>query len=362
MKVVHPEDHAFVVGIDHYPQLGCLSGAVNDAQAFANWLLSPVGGGLDGDNVTTVITTDEHKDKTIRPTRTRPARDDIVIPLDELHAQANGRPGFRLGRRLYLYFAGHGGAVQEETIGSGADVALLCANCAPDRLMHNVQAQLYADWFGRARFFDEVVLFMDCCRSSRLFIPALLLGQPYPKIVRSEEVEPARHLYGFATQWDHFAYESEAAAGEEPRGDFSKALLDGLTGGAADGEGTVTSERLDTFVTNSLRAQARGAIEADVQRPLFVFDRFRPITFQLPQSTPRFRLRFVQRSGSRDRVELWWGATTREATREGDDWIWMLPEAGYYVLRFGDEERVIRAFGQVRELVEREVPTGGSSR
>ena len=73
-----------------------------------------------------------------------------------------GRPRGRLGRRLYIYMAGHGIAPGEN------QTALLMANANYDKRRYgtgyHVIGEYVAGWVADAHYFDEILLFMDCCR------------------------------------------------------------------------------------------------------------------------------------------------------------------------------------------------------
>ena len=53
------EDYALVIGVNDYPKLRSLRGAIADAQAFADWLVDGMGGTVPKRNVFTVLSTSE---------------------------------------------------------------------------------------------------------------------------------------------------------------------------------------------------------------------------------------------------------------------------------------------------------------
>jgi len=57
----NPEDYAIVVGINYYPALRKLKAAEKDATLFAEWLMSPEGGGLPPDNVRLILSSNYEK-------------------------------------------------------------------------------------------------------------------------------------------------------------------------------------------------------------------------------------------------------------------------------------------------------------
>src|SRR3954452_13874285 len=93
------DDRAIVVGISRYPNLEDLGGPENDARAFIDWLVSNNGGQVPSQQILTVLSSDI--------TAARPDEAAVDEKFDQIIdlARANGMRG---GRRLYLFFAGHG--------------------------------------------------------------------------------------------------------------------------------------------------------------------------------------------------------------------------------------------------------------
>ena len=52
------DDWAIVVGLWVYPDLGNLTGPQNDANAFADWVRSPAGGGVPENHVRLILSSD----------------------------------------------------------------------------------------------------------------------------------------------------------------------------------------------------------------------------------------------------------------------------------------------------------------
>ena len=267
---------AVVVGIDRYPDalLGPLAGAINDAEAFCAWLKTPDGGGLT--ETTTADTTEIHKvlsiDDGSGAIDARPTTAEVERALEHVRESAEARlaasaengapPPYR---RLYLYFAGHG---------IGPDVeqaALLMANAGQGRFGHYVQGRRYANYFRARASFDEVILFMDCCRDRYPYVaaPALRWDPDPPEPAR--DVEPA-FLFAFATKWSKKS--REGVVGGQPRGFFSAALLEGLKGSAANAAGNVTAQTLDSYVNARLPRIVNGG---KVEDPDFMYKPLDPL-------------------------------------------------------------------------------------
>src|SRR4051794_2517188 len=101
-------DYALCVGINRYPGLTPLSGAEADAQAFYDWVTSE--GGVVGTNAKLILSTQFPVG--INASKAKPASQEIWDFFEKLRADANinnaKRLGLIAGRRLYLFFSGHG--------------------------------------------------------------------------------------------------------------------------------------------------------------------------------------------------------------------------------------------------------------
>lgn len=249
------DDRAIVVGIARYPNLGDLGGPENDARAFAEWLTAADGGQVPADRVTRILSSD------FAPVA-EPTADAIDAGFEQIidAALANGARG---GRRLYLFFAGHGFAPNVD------ESALLTANAARRRAGHHIPGRAYANWFRTAALFDEVVLLMDCCREVRTSAPM----RPPPWDVQIGP-RPSRILLGFATDLSLAARERPSPNdGNRIRGRFTEAVISALRH-ATDADGRVTSRSLQAFVFNLLTKESAeaGETELDRQEPKFQLD------------------------------------------------------------------------------------------
>lgn len=233
------DDHAIVVGISRYPGLGDLAGPENDAGEFTRWLLSPTGGDVPCEHVRTIVSSDypaPPDPHTAEPTVAAVQEClDALLVRSEVN-QENG-VGHRVGRRLYLYFAGHGFEPEPE------QVVLLAANAARRRGYH-VAGVAYADYFRRCGIFSEVLLFMDCCRQSMYQIP--LSAPSLAPMMDTDAPECAKWFMAFATKWSRTSREKPLDG--RSRGIFTAALLRGLSGDAADPDGRITDESLAGFL------------------------------------------------------------------------------------------------------------------
>ena len=264
-------DWAIVVGVQIYPDLGDLSGPKNDANAFAAWLKSPAGGVVPEEHICEILSPD-YRQQVPTATEATPTVQAVQEALDHLDdiAQQNSTAGhgMRVGRRLYLYLAGHGFAPKLD------EAALLMANATRLRVGYHFAGKLWADWLYRAGYFDEVLLFMDCCREN--YPSAPLQFVPYRDVSNPDAVLRGKRFYGFATKWSRNAREHSMQDGLV-HGVFTAALLDGLNGGAAQPDGKVTASSLSSFLYNNTRlylvdADLSDADKATIQEPACDFD------------------------------------------------------------------------------------------
>jgi hypothetical protein len=205
-------DHALVVGINSYSKLRTLRGAEADALAMRDWLAATRGGDVPEDQITTILSSDYPAPS--HPTMARPMTDDIRAEIERLIDDAG--PSLRLGRRLYLYLAGHGFAPSID------ESALLMANASAATL-HHLPGVRYANALRESTVFEEIVLIMDCCRDHVSRPPLIDLGLP-PIAVDNAD---AAYFFAFATRWSLGSREGVDEFGQV-RGHFTRAILEGL--------------------------------------------------------------------------------------------------------------------------------------
>lgn len=239
---VGEEDHAIVVGIDRYAHFEDLEGAENDAHAMIEWLRDSAGGDVPPDQIDLIVSARY-------PGEDRPVAEDVYSAFERLIDLAEDRAPGPVGRRLYIFMAGHGFAPELR------DAALLMANAKRRRYGHHVSGAKLGDHFARGPYFEEVVLFMDCCRIELVGTePATL---PWETVATGEGESP-RWLYVFACRFPRPARELTVAG--EVRGAFTVALLEALRNSSS------TSKTLEPLVVANM-AQLMGA--DDLQTPHF---------------------------------------------------------------------------------------------
>jgi uncharacterized caspase-like protein len=246
-------DYAVVVGIDTYPKypnLTALNGAVNDAQNFIDWLKSPSGGNMPGANIFPFLTA---------ANGAGPRLSDIQDAFEDLVARSNGGED-AVGRRLYIFFSGHG-------VGTGVDDASLLTADHSRNADKYLVGRIYANYFKECGMFDEVLLFMDCCQDydGNLADHAFHLR----RFVDVGAAHQVRRCYGYATEFGRKAREKELEG--RVQGIFSHAILKGLQGLAVDEQNCITAPQLERYVKAKV-PQLRDA--ASDQMPDFKTDDF----------------------------------------------------------------------------------------
>lgn len=184
------EDYAIITGINLYPGLSSLQGPEIDAQMFASWVTDPNGGSVPSANVHTILTSHYHPPPPNSPLEADPNALRFRAALLNIITVPPRNHETHVGRRLYLYFAGHGfqgNSTWEEAV-------LYTANAVPIAPEY-IQGTRYANMIKSAGLFKEIVLVMDCCRSvsltGNISDPHLFLP-PNPAV-------PVKRFYAYAT-------------------------------------------------------------------------------------------------------------------------------------------------------------------
>ena len=245
------DDYAIIVGIRRYPTLGAppnqtmdLEGPDRDAADVEDWLLRADGGAVKAEHIRTIASS-AYPDP-FPGGHAAPRRSQVVKAfrwLDGIAAE-NSRTmtRFGVGRRLYLYLSGHGFARRR------SDGSVFMADANRTTFAH-LEAAAWADWFYRATYFDEYVLWMDCCMNPEVPMP--------PEDVGFGTVQPTSSppmFSAFAARFPSYSVEARMDDGQV-HGAFTWALLTGLRGAAADPvTGEVRSGSLHDYLLNSMRS------------------------------------------------------------------------------------------------------------
>ncbi|HZH76968.1 MAG TPA: caspase family protein [Archangium sp.] len=234
------EDWAIVVGISHYPELGNLEGPDNDARAFRDWLLEKAG--VPPEQVLGFLSSDFESAR--RAQDARPTAENIeslfeqLISLGEENEQRGSR--HRVGRRLYIYLAGHG------FMSGDGYPSLLTAN-ARRRVHHHIPGWIYASYLAQAGYFDELLLFVDCS----LLGPFQTAPRVPPYMPREDSPSRAKVFRAFSTIPP--PHREHRTPDGRVQGVFTQALLAALNGRASDERGRITSTTLGNYLREGIR-------------------------------------------------------------------------------------------------------------
>jgi len=239
-------DYALIIGIEEYKEMAKLNGPVNDAKDFLEWACNETGGNIPEANCFLIqASKDPYK----------PLQDDIDTGLETIIG--DGSKGYR---RLYFFFAGHGYGVAWDTNG------LCLPGWTSLRRRNALSSKAYLDYVVESKFFTEVYFFLDCCRDRMINASALTpsLGAILPA------GQNVTSLVLFAADFSSKAYEDpELDPNTKVQGYFTKALLQGLRGAAADKNGNITADGLTDFTKRRTSELAALRQKTQTVRPLF---------------------------------------------------------------------------------------------
>ena len=159
------DDWALCVGVGKYDpasNLVDLPGAINDATEIHDWLVDPLGGDVPTTQAELVHS------KLASSSTPFPVTAEIEKFLklriaDAAKSKAAGN-GFRTGNRLWLFFAGHGIGFSVTRFPNEA--GLLTADAVPPFLPEHIPGLMWAEKFQQSGAFKEVILLVDCCRTT----------------------------------------------------------------------------------------------------------------------------------------------------------------------------------------------------
>lgn len=247
------DDWAISVGVKDYfdSDLAGLEGPENDANEFHQWVISEDGGAVPTGQAQLILSSlykppfKSASDALPTAEAVKEAFDHLRSIAEENEKQENGRV---VGRRLYLFFSGHGFAPSHRD-----DLTAMLtaeANVKQQKLPHIVCSYM-ADFFWRARFFDEILLFVDCCRS---IMECGQLYMPYHE-ERGRDFWKVRRFYGYGARVAKESREWKMPDGKV-HGVFTRTLIDALNGAGYDPKdpSKITAESLRDQLYNGLKA------------------------------------------------------------------------------------------------------------
>lgn len=239
-------DHALVVGIDRYASLKALSGAQRDAIEFHNWVVTH--GGVNLANAIKIVSDNFAPAAADEYWREQPAHqavDDFfhrIQAASDMNDQVGDGP--KVGKRLYMFFSGHGFAPALDKSG------VLMANASRTAPM-NVAAQWWANRMYEGGWFDEVLLFQDACREP---MRQAELSPPFLVSLGLAGQETRRRFFALSAKNYQLSLE-KPIGGDGVRGVFSVTLLAGLNGGARDPDtGEITAAQLKAYLQSNMKS------------------------------------------------------------------------------------------------------------
>lgn len=242
------DDYAILVGITRYPVLGDLQGAEGDACRFREWLIDPAGGAVPLENVHLIVTSNFHPPEPASVEEAGPADSQFKRILNRI-ILSNGAQRERAGRRLYLYFSGHGFTTTERP-----EAALYTAPAtlsSPEQ----IAGTRYLEKLQGAALFEELVLVMDCCRTmevmSQIVQPVLNL---LPNPARANQV---RVFKAYGAPNGLLARERRFEPEGRVEGILTHALLAALRQAEGDTHGRVTGPQIKGHILNRWKELTR---------------------------------------------------------------------------------------------------------
>ena len=304
---MNARDFAVVAAINKYKtptEFRDLGGPEHDAADFIDWLKSPAGADVPAANIDPFTR--------LATNGVGPTRSDIEAAFSDLFncARPQDQP---IGRRLYVFLAGHGFTTSKT-------LSLLHAYESRKLTPFYVSGFGWLECFYNTALFDELVLFMDCCRDFEPTASAPIrpcLGQV------DTAAQNVKQLVLLATGLGLQAYEREIDG--KPRGLFSHAVTTALRSDAVDGDGRITAANVVQSVRRSLAPRAAAGLNQipdPICSPDFVlFDNLAPRRAEV-------RLRFP---GAGYTVQLYRGNDTHRQVSialdrmDGNDLVFQLP-------------------------------------
>lgn len=329
--------YAVAVGINRYPEFRNLTFAKGDAEAFVEWLRRSDGGDVPEANAKLIVVEDNEvpngtRREDAKPTHAR-VLDEIKAMIRRVEAHIEDHPEDWERTRFYLFVSGHGIAPEPN------DAALLTANAGPDDLGFNIPAGELIRFLAESKTFREVVVFADCCRER-------LQNTPPPWIPwsrRTGDRGAVQEFFGCATEYGDLAYEPSNINALDPddlRGYFTKALLEGLAGAAAQvGDRQINSLNLSRYLKMRVEELTKGRFRQSANTRT---DPSVPIVFRELNGTPlpRYDIRIHFASGFRGNAVLYDGNNekieTAAITRNA--WTVLLPKGIYRIEDAAGEE------------------------
>ncbi len=247
--------YAIITGVSKYPDITPLKYADADAILFSEFLKTPTGGNTKPENILLLLNENAKQ--------------------NDIYAGTTGwlrNKNLKRGDRLYLYFSGHGVAMNE------ALYFYLPYDCNPDKdannylmtgniNMYNIKTLVIAPYVARG---VEVFLIMDACRSNEIPGGKENTQNYTNKFIVQQEMGEIMLL---STGPGMVSLESPAIG--NGHGLFTYYLIDGLAGAAdkdpqnGDNDGKVSLVEIGSYVKNEVRRRASKDFNNTKQIPFY---------------------------------------------------------------------------------------------
>ncbi|HMS53847.1 MAG TPA: caspase family protein [Fimbriimonadaceae bacterium] len=241
----HPTDLAILVGINTYPAMGSLEGAENDVAEFEKWLIDADGGGMDPARIWKVLGSELNQTPPQYAYDAKPTTVDVYAKIRQLKHQIPDAGAYpRKGRRLYLFFSGHGFSPELN------ETALFMANAAHDALSENVPGFALVNHMLGAGWFEEYILIMDCCRD---YISTAMKGVITMSNLSPDPNADPKFAYFYAVPQAAKVPERKIGPNGTMQGVFTTSVLEALRGHKVDSEGRVTKQTMKEYLQGAMR-------------------------------------------------------------------------------------------------------------
>jgi hypothetical protein len=208
---------AIVIGVDDYGEgAPRLHAAVDDAEAFHEWVVSESGGNVPSDNVCLLLGR-ARDDPDRSGNEWVPTKDNVVAAINKVMAASGG-----VGEALYFFFSGHGITA---TYANREESALVMPGYDRRHTDQTLAVRSIAEFFETTQFGDQF-FFIDACRTALPPSEAEIGAWPIPRR-RNPGQPPVQQFVFYATSPGLTALE---AGWPDELSAFTQVLMSGLKG------------------------------------------------------------------------------------------------------------------------------------
>ncbi|MFN3754301.1 caspase domain-containing protein [Flavobacterium sp.] len=261
-------NYAIIIGINNYTKpedagLKELQGAIRDAKEIYTWMINK--GDVKKSNCYLILSTDA----------LYPIKNDVDNAITEI-TKAVIRDDDSDADRFYFYFAGHGLGVELDKENNGMCMANWSEYQKDSAALSTTD---YKKKFLNEGLFKEIVMWMDCCRNTKMYF------NPHGAPSRTPLGQNTDPLFftAFATNYQNQAFEAtvETASGKETRGVFTTVLLKGLYGDASENGVDITARDMCDYLAYHVPIKAQEAGYTQIPDPLTNETKHKKIIFKI---------------------------------------------------------------------------------